>query len=117
MRKLILLLPMLALSACVYSQHSHVKQHGDDVSKQQIALIEPGKTDKSWVLKNLGTPDRIQSDTSGVEVYEYVTTRTERTDKRFILLFSIESDRVISRKVTRVVLKNGIVESINTTDA
>lgn len=117
MRKLILLLPVLALSACVYVQNSHVRQHGTDVSTRQVAQVEPGKTDKSWVLANLGTPDRIQSDTSGVEVYEYLSEKTQRSEKRFILLFSVESDKVISRKVTRVVLKDGIVESINTVDA
>jgi hypothetical protein len=52
-----------------------------------------------------------------MEVYEYVSERTERSERKFILLFSVESDKVISRKVTRVVLRNGIVESINTVDA
>jgi outer membrane protein assembly factor BamE (lipoprotein component of BamABCDE complex) len=116
MRKLTLLLPALVLCGCVYVQNSHVRHHGNDISKQQVALIEPGVTDKSWVLKNLGTPDRIQSDVSGVEVYEYLSERTQRSEKRFILLFSVESDKVLSRKVTRVVLKDGIVESIKTVD-
>jgi outer membrane protein assembly factor BamE (lipoprotein component of BamABCDE complex) len=106
MRKFVLLFSALALSGCVYVQNSHVRHHGNDVSKQQVALIEPGKTDKSWVLQNLGTPDRIQSDVSGVEVYEYLSERTRRSEKRFILLFSVESDKVLSRKITRVVLKD-----------
>ena len=117
MKRLFVLLPLLALSACVYVQDKHVRNHGTEVSKQQVALIEPGKTDKDWVLRNLGTPDRIQADKSGVEIFEYVSEKTERSEKRFILLFSLESDRVVSRKITRVVMRDGIVESINTVDA
>ena len=117
MKRLLALLPLVVLSACVYVQNSHVSQKGMDVSKQQVALIEPGKTDKDWVLRNLGTPDRIHADKDGLEVYEYVSERTERSEKKFILLFSIESDKVVSRKTTRVTLRNGIVESVHTTDA
>jgi outer membrane protein assembly factor BamE (lipoprotein component of BamABCDE complex) len=116
MKRLIALVPILALTACVYVQDSHVRNHGTDVSQTQVALVEPGKTDKAWILLHLGTPDRINSDKDGMEVFEYVSERTERLERKFILLFSVESDKVISRKVTRVVLRNGIVESINTVD-
>jgi len=117
MKRLFALIPFLALTACVYVQDSHMRSNGSDVSKHQVTLVEPGKTDKEWVLKNLGTPDRIQADKDGVEIYEYVSERTEKLESRFFLLFSIESDKVVSRRVTRVVMKKGIVESINTTDA
>jgi outer membrane protein assembly factor BamE (lipoprotein component of BamABCDE complex) len=117
MKRLIALLPVLALTACVYVQDSHVRNHGTEVSKQEVSLVEPGKTDKAWILLHLGTPDQIHADKDGMEVYEYVSERTERSERKFILLFSVESDKVISRKVTRVVLRNGIVESINTVDA
>jgi outer membrane protein assembly factor BamE (lipoprotein component of BamABCDE complex) len=116
MKRLLLLLPLIALSACVYTQDTHVKNRGNEVSKQEVALVEPGKTDKDWVLRHLGTPDRIQADKSGVDIYEYISERTERRESKFILLFSVESDKVISRKITRVVLRDGIVESINTVD-
>ena len=117
MKRLLALIPCLALTACVYVQNSHMRSKGTEVSKQQVALVEPGKTNKEWVLANLGTPDRIQADKDGLEIYEYVSEQTERSEKKFILLFSIESDNVVSRRVTRVVMKNGIVESVNTTDA
>ena len=116
MKRLLALLPCLALTACVYVQDSHVRSKGTEVSKQQVALVEPGKTNKEWVLANLGTPDRIQADKEGLEIYEYVSERTEKMESKFFLLFSIESDKIVSRRVTRVVMKNGVVESINTTD-
>ncbi len=117
MKRLLALIPCLALTACVYVQDSHMHSRGTEVSKQQLTEVVPGKTDKEWILKNFGTPDRIQADKDGLEVYEYVSNRSERSKKKFILLFSIESDKVVARKVTRVVMRNGVVESINTTDA
>ncbi len=115
MKRVLAFLPAILLSACVYTQDSHVRTHGNEVSKQELTLVEPGKTDKDWVLRHLGTPDRIQADKDGVEVYEYISERTERLERKFILLFSMESDKVISRRITRVMLRNGVVESINTT--
>jgi len=117
MKRLLVLIPLFALTACVYVQDSHLRNKGTEVSKEQAALVVLGKTEKSWVLANLGTPDRIQADKDGIEVYEYISERRNRSEKKFILLFSIESDTVISRQVTRVVMRNGVVESIKTTDA
>lgn len=117
MKRLLVLIPLFGLTACVYVQDSHLRNKGTEVNKQQAALVEPGKTDKTWVLSNLGTPDRIQADKDGTEVYEYISERRNKSEKRFILLFSIESDTVVSRQVTRVVMRNGIVESIKTTEA
>jgi outer membrane protein assembly factor BamE (lipoprotein component of BamABCDE complex) len=117
MKRLLALIPLFALSGCVYMQDTHLHRKGSEISKEQVAQVEPGKTDKAWILKNLGTPDRLHADRDGLEVFEYVSERTSRTESRFILLFSIESDHVVSRKVTRVVLRNGLVESISTNDA
>jgi outer membrane protein assembly factor BamE (lipoprotein component of BamABCDE complex) len=119
MKRAPLLLSLIAcsgLTACVYIQDSHVHNKGTDVSEQRVAQVEPGKTDKQWILTNFGTPDRIHSDKDGLEVFEYVSERTERSESRFILLFSVESDKVVAKHVTRVVMRNGIVESVSTTD-
>jgi outer membrane protein assembly factor BamE (lipoprotein component of BamABCDE complex) len=117
MKRLLALIPFLALTACVYVQDSHTRNKGTEVSQSQVAKVEPGKTTKEWVLTNLGTPDRIHSEKDGLEVFEYVSERTEKSESKFFLLFSIESDKTLSKKVTRVVMKSGIVESISTTDA
>ena len=84
--------------------------------QQQIAQIETGKTTKQWVLTNLGIPDRTQADKDGLEVFEYQSQHSEKSNKTFIFLFNVDSDKVISRKVTRVVMRNGIVETVNTND-
>ena len=116
MKRALILIPMLALTACVYVQDSHIRDKGTQVNQQTVAKVEPGKTNKEWVLSNLGTPDRIQSEKDGLEVYEYISERNERSESKFFLLFSVESDKTVSKKVTRVVMRNGIVESINTNE-
>jgi outer membrane protein assembly factor BamE (lipoprotein component of BamABCDE complex) len=116
MKRLLAVIPILALSACVYTQDSHTRDKGTEVSQNQVAKVEPGKTTKEWILTNLGTPDRIHSEKDGLEVYEYVSERTQRSESKFFLLFSIESDKTVSKKITRVVMKSGVVESVSTTD-
>jgi len=116
MKRLLALLPLFALTACVYMENSHEHNKGTEVSKQQAAQVEPGKTDKEWILRNFGTPDRIHAEKDGLEIFEYINERTERSDKKFIFLFSVESDKVVSRQVIRVTMRNNIVESITTND-
>ncbi len=116
MKKLLVILSCLALSACVYSQHSHEDKKGVEVSSQQVASLEPGKTTKQWVLTNLGIPDRTQVEKDGLEVFEYVSERTQKSNKSFIFLFNIDSDKMVDRKVTRVVMRDGIVVGVNTKD-
>ena len=117
MKRLLILIPFFALTACVYVQDSHTRSKGTEVSQSQVAKVEPGKTTKEWILTNLGTPDRIHAEKDGLEVFEYVSERNERSESKFILLFSVESDKVISKKITRVVMQNGVVDSINTTES
>jgi outer membrane protein assembly factor BamE (lipoprotein component of BamABCDE complex) len=121
MKRLTYLAPAIALAAgltgCVYVQDTNLHRKGTEIDKQQATQVEPGKTDKQWVLANLGTPDRIHADKDGLEIFEYVSERTEHSARKFILLFSLEKDRIVSRKVTRVVMRGGVVESISTTDA
>jgi outer membrane protein assembly factor BamE (lipoprotein component of BamABCDE complex) len=116
MKRLFALIPFLALTACVYVQDSHTRNKGTEVSQSQVAKVEPGKTTKEWILANLGTPDRIHAEKDGLEVFEYVSEQNQRSDHKFFLLFSVESDKVVSKKVTRVVMQNGIVDSINTSE-
>jgi len=113
MNRIVALLLCVALSGCVYVQDSHSHRKGSDITKEQAALVQAGKTDREWILKNFGTPDRIHGDKDGFEVFEYVSEKTRRVERKFILLFSVEDEDVVSQKTTRVVLRNGVVESID----
>jgi outer membrane protein assembly factor BamE (lipoprotein component of BamABCDE complex) len=113
MKRLLILIPCLALSACVYNQHTNEHQQGANITPQQIALVETGKTTKQWVLTNFGIPDRTQVEKDGLEVFEYINEHTKKSNKTFIFLFDIDSDKTVDRKVTRVVMRDAVVVGIS----
>lgn len=116
MKKLLLLIACSSLCACVYSQHSHDQRKGTVVKQEQLVQVEPGKTTKQWVLTNLGIPDRTQVDKDGLEVFEYISEKSTSSSASFIFLFNIESEKDISKTLTRVIMRNGLVESVSTTN-
>ncbi len=113
MKSLLILASCFFLSACVYNQHTHEDKKGTNISAQQMATIEAGKTTKQWVLTNLGIPDRTQVEKDGLEVFEYVSEHTKKSNKTFIFLFDIDSDKVVDRKVTRIVMRDGVVVGVS----
>lgn len=117
MKKLLLLLVACSsLCACVYSQHDYEHNKGSNVKQEQLVQIESGKTTKQWVLANLGIPDRTQVEKDGLEVFEYLREKSTTSSKTFIFLFDIKSEKDISKTLTRVVMRNGIVESVTTSN-
>jgi outer membrane protein assembly factor BamE (lipoprotein component of BamABCDE complex) len=104
-----------ALSGCVFSHNSNLHQKGTEVSADRMMQIVLGTTDRDWILTNIGTPDRIHADKDGLEVFEYVSKTTKHTDSDFIVLFSWDTEKVVETVVTRIVMRNGIVENYETT--
>ena len=107
----------------MYNQHPNEHVKGTEISVQQAATIETGVTSKQWDRTNFGIPDRTQVEKEGLEVFKYVCERTQKSNKSFIFLFDIDSDKITSCKVTlckvtfckvtRVVMRDGIVQGIN----
>lgn len=112
MKKIFLLMGCLSLAGCVYNQYSKEQHQGTRIEPQQVAAIELGKTNRQWVLTNFGIPERTQSDKDGLEIFEYVSDSSNTSEKTLIFLFKIKSEKNLEHKVTRVVLRNGIVESV-----
>jgi predicted esterase YcpF (UPF0227 family) len=83
MKKLIVILACIVMTACVYTQNTY-QNESNNIDKQKMVQIETGKTDKQWIIANLGMPDKIQSNQDGTEIYEYVNERKVKSDKRFI---------------------------------
>lgn len=114
-RALVVIFSLFFMTACIYSQNTYQKET-NNIDKQKMVQIETGKTDKQWITTNLGMPDKIQSNKDGTEIYEYVNERKVNSDKRFIFLFSINSEKVIAKRILSVTFKNGIVDSVSTRD-
>ncbi len=115
MKKLIVILARIVMTACVYTQNTY-QNESNNIDKQKMVQIETGKTDKQWIIANLGMPDKIQSNQDGTEIYEYVNERKMKSDKRFIFLFSINSEKVVAKRILGITFKNGVVDSVNTRD-
>lgn len=115
MKKLIVILACIFMTACVYTQNTRQDQ-SNTLDKQKVVQIEVGKTDKQWVISNLGVPDKIQSDKDGVEIYEYVSENNIKTERTFIFLFSLKSEKITDKQSFSIKFKNNIVESINSRD-
>jgi outer membrane protein assembly factor BamE (lipoprotein component of BamABCDE complex) len=116
MKSLVSVAACVLLCSCVYSQHNYDHTKGSSVKQEQLVQIESGKTTKQWVLANLGIPDRTQVDKDGLEVFEYVREKSTTSSKTFIFLFDIKSEKDISKTLTRVVMRNGIVETVTTSN-
>ena len=102
----------LVLGACVYSQHNKEEVSGTEISAEQLAKVELGKTTKQWVLTNFGIPERTLSQADDLEVFEYKSGIKKTAHSSFIFLFKIDSEEVGAQKVTRIVMRKDIVESV-----
>lgn len=116
MKSILVLTSCILLSSCVYHQHTRDHHKGTEISAQRVASVEVGKTTKQWLLANFGIPERTQVESDGLEVFEYVDEHTKSSNKSFIFLFDIDSDKVVERKTARFVMKDGVVVAVNTKD-
>jgi outer membrane protein assembly factor BamE (lipoprotein component of BamABCDE complex) len=112
MSKLLILICCFFLGACVYSQHSKESVSGTALEATQLQKIEVGKTTKQWVLVNFGIPERTYTEENNFEVFEYVSEIKKTNNSKLIFLFNINSEDVGAQKVTRIVLRKGVVESV-----
>lgn len=115
MKKLIVILACIFMTACVYTQNTRQDQ-SNRLDKQKVVQIEVGKTDKQWVISNLGVPDKIQSDKDGVEIYEYTSENHIKSERTFIFLFSLKSEKITDKQTFSIQFKDNIVESISSRD-
>jgi outer membrane protein assembly factor BamE (lipoprotein component of BamABCDE complex) len=116
-KSILVVILCFALSACVYSQHNKEVASGTEISAAQLQQIELGKTTKQWVLSNFGIPERTYSEPDGaqaadLEVFEYTSDIKKTANSSFIFLFDIDSEKVSAQKLTRIVMRKGIVESV-----
>lgn len=112
MKSILVVILCFALGACVYSQHKKEELSGTEISVEQLAKIELGKTTKQWVLTNLGIPERTLTQADELEVFEYKSGIKKTAHSSFIFLFNIDSEEVGAQKLTRIVMRKGIVESV-----
>ena len=80
--------PTLILSGCIVSGSRNTKISGDFIGEQTLAMIEPGKTDKSWVLGVMGVPTwKKDLADDNHEIWVWESSRTRHADTSVLLIF------------------------------
>lgn len=78
----------LILGGCVVSGSRHVKTDGRYIGDQTLAMIEPGRTEKSWVHAVMGEPTRKSILPDGqTEVWVWDYRRVRRANTEVLLVF------------------------------
>ena len=99
----------LALSCgCLVGGNSTVKRDGNYVAESTLDQIEPGKTDKAWVLATLGDPTEKKQLDPGHELWKYAYKETKEGDGYVFLIFA-GSGKTITGGNVFVELKDNVV--------
>lgn len=107
---LVLFLAVLFSSACSYK----AIKHGSEITDEQVAIIEDGKTSKEEVIIEFGDPSKIMNDE---KIFFYTWTRGSKSSvlgfgggtaytKSLVVVFD-ENGVVKSHKITRGTTKEG----------
>jgi len=96
-----------ALTGCIVSSNDTTHVTGKQVSDDKLAQVKPGAT-KDTVIDLLGLPsDRLDLG-SGLEVWEWKSTETQRKSSDVIFLISSNKSNQTD-KTTSVEFKDGLV--------
>ncbi len=74
---------LLNLSGCIVSGSRHVKTEGRYIGDQTLSMIEPGRTEMSWILAVMGEPTRktvLPDSLTEVWVWDYHRVRKANTE-------------------------------------
>ena len=88
---LVLVLAIFLLNGCaLYDQRETVAygHKGRPVPEDAVDSIQPQITTRTWILENLGEPDRISAGPNQTEIFTYRFERSLTTRTRIFLLFS-----------------------------
>lgn len=98
----------LGLSGCLVGTTSQVRRDGAYVAEDTLRKIEPGKTDKAWVLATLGEPSERNQLDAGHELWKYSCKETRNSSGYVFLIFGGDDHKVTQEKVF-VEMQDGVV--------
>jgi len=80
-------LTIALLPGCLAGGRSKTQLTGDFVGSRTLSQIEPGETDKAWVLAVLGEPtSRTHIEATGTEVWKWRYRKVEKSSGHVFLL-------------------------------
>ena len=95
-------------AGCLIATSSQVHRDGSYVSEETLHKIEPGKTDKAWIVATLGEPTERDQLDPGHEVWKYAYKET-RSSSGYVFLIFGGSDHNEKQERVFVEMKDGIV--------
>lgn len=73
----------IVLSGCLVSGSRHIKTEGRHIGDETLSMIEPGETQKTWVLAVMGEPTRrsvLPDGAAEIWVWDYKRIRNANTE-------------------------------------
>jgi outer membrane protein assembly factor BamE (lipoprotein component of BamABCDE complex) len=83
-----LLAASVVLSGCIVSGSRKIKTEGRYIGDQTLSMVEPGTTDRAWVLAVLGEPSRKSPLPDGhTEIWAWDYKRVKHADTSVLIVF------------------------------
>jgi outer membrane protein assembly factor BamE (lipoprotein component of BamABCDE complex) len=99
---------LLYTTGCLIGTSSQVRRDGPYVAEDTLRKIEPGKTEKAWVLATLGEPTEKNELDPGHELWKY-SCRETRDSSGYVFLIFGSSDQKVTQEKVFVEMKDGVV--------
>ncbi len=78
----------ITLGGCIASGSSKTYSSGRYIGDQTIARVEPGKTDKQWVMAVFGEPTSRTPLSTGVEIWKWEYTKVTTSSGSVLFIVS-----------------------------
>jgi outer membrane protein assembly factor BamE (lipoprotein component of BamABCDE complex) len=108
----VLLLATPIMSGCLFAGGSKTDITGRQVSRAEVASIQPGKTTEAQVLQMLGPSTTTTTMSDASVMHSWVATRKERKSGAMFLIFANASEKTETTTLS-VTCKDGIVTNVN----
>ena len=82
-----LMVCLLVSTGCLVGVSSHTNREGTYVAESTLDQIEPGKTNKSWIVATLGEPSENKEVEPGHELWKYSYRETRNSSGYVFLIF------------------------------
>ncbi len=105
--RLVLALPLLALTGCLVMSNNEEHRSGKYVADSTFTQIEPGKTTGTWVLATLGEPS-TKTKAEKSEVWKYDYSEVKESGNAILFIFLSKNTRQ-SSGTAFIEIKDGVV--------
>jgi len=100
---------MVSVTGCLAGGSSKTTIEGQRVGAETLAMIQPGKTDKTWIRAALGEPSEIATLGPDRELWKWRYRKIERDRGHFLFLFG-GTDKDVEESTAYVEFEGDLVK-------